>query len=269
MSEWTSRLRRASFRGVPFGVLSESAVVGRRQALHEFPGRDTPYAEDMGKATRRRTLQGFLVENSAIYGGGDVIAQRDRIEAAAEAYGPGALVHPTKGTLSISIEQLSISERWDQGRYFELNFEFVEAGAPAFSLGVLSTISAVLTAADGALLALSAAFGTGVGGLPAYGANTDAQAFGTALTTQATALGASATSAFHVTGDGVADAAASRVAITSAGTALQTSVARLNSSDASVSAVSQATAALIGSVCVSNDPATNMSLTSQFLGGGL
>jgi hypothetical protein len=284
MSEWTSRLRRASFRGVPFAVLADSAVVGRRQAVHEFPGRDTPYAEDMGKATRRRTLQGFLVENSAIYGGGDVIAQRDRIEAAAEAYGPGTLVHPTKGPLSISLQQLSISERWDQGRYFELNFEFVEAGAPAFSLGILSTVSNVLGLAATAMDVFSSAFGAGAsalsavtaagsyvapGGPTAYAINTDAAAAASTFAAKAYQLGADAGSAFNLTRSTIGDASEARVAISSAGSDLVLAASRLNTAMPDFSAVSFATSKLIASVTnVSADPGDAIRLTSQLAAGG-
>lgn len=127
-------LRQASFRGVPFGVLGGESRFGRRIATHEYPNRDKPYIEDLGRSTRRISLVGFLVENSVVYGGGSVIAQREAMVAAAEQAGPGVLVHPTLGELRVAIPDggLGVIERWDAGRYFELSFSFIESGDRLF-----------------------------------------------------------------------------------------------------------------------------------------
>lgn len=158
MSDWASRLRQASFRGVPFGVLDDAGVVGRRVAVHEYPGRDQPFAEDMGRAARRFSVRGFLVETSAVYGGGDVLAQRRAMEVAAEAAGPGTLVHPTKGRVFVQLLTCEIVERLEEGGSFELRFEFIEAGERAFpALSVASgglvgkLVGAVQAAAGGSL----------------------------------------------------------------------------------------------------------------------
>lgn len=131
---WTECLNKASFRGVPFAIYGGDARFGRRIALHEYPGRDKPYIEDMGRATRRIRMTGFLVTDSLVYGGGDVIAQRDALVAAAEKPGPGALMHPTLGALNVSVpaEGLSVIERWDMGRYFEISLVLIESGDRVF-----------------------------------------------------------------------------------------------------------------------------------------
>ena len=54
MGSWRDSLQAASFRGVPFEVMADSVPVGRRVQVHEFVQRDTPYAEDLGRATRQR-----------------------------------------------------------------------------------------------------------------------------------------------------------------------------------------------------------------------
>lgn len=125
-------LQQASLGGVPFGVLSGESRFGRRQAVHEYPFRDTPWVEDMGRSARRINVTGFLIENDAIYGGGDVIAQRDRMIAVAESPGASTLIHPTLGRLNVSLLGISITEKWDAGRYFELGFSFIESGQRVF-----------------------------------------------------------------------------------------------------------------------------------------
>ena len=49
MEGWEIRRREARFRGVPLVVLSSSRTGGRRLDVHEFAGRDLPFAEDLGR----------------------------------------------------------------------------------------------------------------------------------------------------------------------------------------------------------------------------
>lgn len=93
-SLWKSSIRPASFRGVPFGVTDAEAEGGRRTVLHEFPQRDMPYAEDMGMASAKFTLQAFVL-------GTDYMAARDRLRETLEKPGPGTLVHPWLGELTV------------------------------------------------------------------------------------------------------------------------------------------------------------------------
>ena len=53
MSVLTEQLQKASFRGVPFEVTSASLTAGRRTVVHEYPQRDKPYVEDLGRASRK------------------------------------------------------------------------------------------------------------------------------------------------------------------------------------------------------------------------
>lgn len=141
--DWRKDIRRASFRGVPFAVYGGEGLFGRRVALHEYPGRDKPYIEDMGRSTRRIRLSGFLVSNSLVYGGGDAKTQRDALVDAVERPGPGVLVHPTLGELIVNVPDggLRVIERWDMGRYFELSFIFIEYGQHIFPATAPSKVS--------------------------------------------------------------------------------------------------------------------------------
>ncbi|WP_431355959.1 DNA circularization N-terminal domain-containing protein, partial [Algimonas porphyrae] len=49
---WRDQLEKASFRGVPFHVSRSGGEVGRRVQLTEYPLRDRPYAEDLGRKAR-------------------------------------------------------------------------------------------------------------------------------------------------------------------------------------------------------------------------
>ncbi|MBK5146002.1 DNA circularization protein [Budviciaceae bacterium BWR-B9] len=137
---WSEHLHPASFRGVPFAVQSGESVFGRRQAVHEYPFRDTVWVEDLGRSTRRITIRGFIVQSSQLYLSHDVITQRDSLVAACEEKGPGTLVHPTLGEIEVSIPDngLRITEG-EAGRVFEFTLTFIESGLRVFAITDAST----------------------------------------------------------------------------------------------------------------------------------
>lgn len=92
---WRASIRPASFRGAAFGVTDAEGEGGRRTVVHEFPQRDMPYVEDMGAATRKFTLQAFVL-------GPDYMAARDALVDALEQPGPGTLVHPWLGEIQVA-----------------------------------------------------------------------------------------------------------------------------------------------------------------------
>ena len=134
--DWLSQLRPGSFRGVPFAVVNEEGSHGRRQAVHEYPYRDTAWIEDMGRGTRRFIIRGFIVQNSLVYGGGDVISQRQSLINACEAKGSGTLIHPTLGEMTVSIPEngLRLSGSADNGRSFEFTLMVIESGLKVFAV---------------------------------------------------------------------------------------------------------------------------------------
>lgn len=107
MSVLSEQLQPASFRGVPFEVEASGITVGRRTVVHEYPQRDRPYVEDMGRATRNITLQCFVV-------GSDYLEQAQALMHELEEPGPGTLIHPWLGEMEVTIT--SVSElQFDQG----------------------------------------------------------------------------------------------------------------------------------------------------------
>lgn len=136
------QLRPASYRGVGFTVIGGSARFGRRNAVHEYPFRDMPWIEDLGRSARRILITGFIF-------GDDVIAQRDKLIAACEKPGDGELVHPTLGRRTVALLDVSTTEHMEQGRVFEISFSFIEQGQRLYPEAKASTKAAVTTAAAG------------------------------------------------------------------------------------------------------------------------
>lgn len=124
--DWRSRLRDASFRGVAFSVEDDESTFGRRVQVHEYPNRDKPFTEDLGRATRRLTINAYLI-------GDDYANQRDRLIGAIETAGPGTLVHPQYGEMQGSIDgHVRVSHSNAEGRMCRVSFQFVESGELSF-----------------------------------------------------------------------------------------------------------------------------------------
>lgn len=128
---WKRQLREATFRGVSFRVDQHTASFGRRIVDHEFPLRDEPYTEDLGRKQRVFSVTGYIL-------GLDYMKDRDRLISACEQEGPGSLVHPFFGTKNVECVSLEVSERKDGGGYCEVSLTFHETARKALSMDTIS-----------------------------------------------------------------------------------------------------------------------------------
>lgn len=151
---WRDNLRPASFRGVSFHVDDRQYQTGRRIHVHEFPKRDTPSPEDMGKASRKITLTAYLV-------GDDYMSRRDALIAACERKGSGQLVDFWGRSLTVVCEDCAVTETQAEGRYCKVSLKFVEAGGARMPLAVAATAAQLALSAGGLQLAGVAAFAQG------------------------------------------------------------------------------------------------------------
>lgn len=160
---WRDQWQKASFRGVEFRFRSASAVLGRRNVVHSYPGRDDPYVEDMGRKAREFTLEAFVL-------GDGYIAWRDQLEAACEQAGPGELVHPTRGRMQVAVQDCRPTESIEAGGLAGFSLTFIEAGGNKFPSVRMDTPSMVSGAADTALGAVRGDFAKRfkVSGFPSF-----------------------------------------------------------------------------------------------------
>lgn len=107
-----------SFRGVPFFVASHQFGTGRRIAVHEYPGMDDPYNEDMGRISRSVTLEAYLL-------GENVKDQKEQLLQAVEKAGSGKLVHPYLGTKNAQCAGCQVTESSTEKRRVSLSLTFV------------------------------------------------------------------------------------------------------------------------------------------------
>lgn len=141
---WKLNLKPATYNGIEFKVEVDARSSGRRKALHEFPKRNKPYLEDMGRRARRFTIQAYVI-------GPFYEDQRDALIEQLEADSDGQLVHPTYIDVdAVGVDGYSVIERRERGGYAEFEITFIEAGADVSTQYSTDTQGAVTGAADAA-----------------------------------------------------------------------------------------------------------------------
>jgi prophage DNA circulation protein len=172
---WKDDLLPATFRNIPFKVEDEDGSFGRRVQTHEYPNRDKPYTEDLGRGTRRFSITAYLV-------GDDYMEQRNNLIAAIEQAGPGMLVHPYYGEMPVCIDgDIRVSHSGRDGRMCKLSLQFVEAGELSFPTAGAATEQKLVSSCTAVDDCIESAFsdGFGIDGLPDFlqdGVLTDAAA---------------------------------------------------------------------------------------------
>lgn len=149
-----SNLREASFRGARFEVDDVEASGGRRVVLHEYPLRDTPYSEDLGRRAREFSVRGYIIQGRTY----DYATARADVLKALEAYGPGELVHPWHGEVSVVVDDYRLRESMERGGLLELDIRFREAGQLANPTASADTAKGVASAASSVRQALKNSF---------------------------------------------------------------------------------------------------------------
>lgn len=160
---WKDNLQDASLRGIAFKVDSDEATFGRRVQVHEYPNRDKPWAEDLGRATRRLSVQAYLI-------GDDFFKQRNRLIEAIEKPGSCTLVHPYYGEMTVVVDDaVRISHSQSEGRMCRISFSFVESGELSFPTAGLATGQKLSSSVSFLDDAISSAFGAfGMDGMPDF-----------------------------------------------------------------------------------------------------
>jgi len=160
---WRDNYRAASFRGVPFFVESADSTHGRRQAVHEHAQRDVPYTEDLGRKAREFSVSGYLI-------GADYQTQRDELIKACETAGPGVLVHPYRGEMTVTCRGLGVSESSNEGGMCLVKLTFLESGEASYPSAKVDTVNAISAKGNAVTVAAEKSFVSDflTTGFPAY-----------------------------------------------------------------------------------------------------
>lgn len=133
---WKDRYQQASFRGASFYVETAEGSHGRRQAVHEHAQRDVPYTEDMGRKAREFTIDGYVI-------GASYDIQLEALIEACETAGPGQLVHPYRGSMTVVCRGLKTRESNQDGGMGRVSITFLEAGDQSFPRALSDSVNAI------------------------------------------------------------------------------------------------------------------------------
>jgi prophage DNA circulation protein len=125
---WRDKYKRARFREAEFFTESDLRAGGRRVVTHEYPKRNTPYSEDMGRAAIKFQVQGFLI-------GRDYLVAKDNLVSALEMDGPGMLRLPLQYMMSdvkVMVQSYTVTESRERGGFCVVDMGFVEYGDPVW-----------------------------------------------------------------------------------------------------------------------------------------
>ena len=132
---WRQYLKPAMFRGCRFYVETGVRESGRRIVNHEFPKRDVPYAEDMGRRAREFTVRGYCIVYPSDTRFPDdplkrknYLPARDALITALESDGPANLQLPLLGILNVAVQRYRVTEEERFGGYCVFDMTFTEYG---------------------------------------------------------------------------------------------------------------------------------------------
>lgn len=116
---WKETLLDASYRGVPFDVVDENLEAQRFVSQHGTPYQDGDTVEDLGRGARVFGLRVVL------FGVNYEIALQNLLKAL-DTIGPGELVHPIYGSLSVVAQSWKVHHNADRPDYCEVELQFLE-----------------------------------------------------------------------------------------------------------------------------------------------
>jgi prophage DNA circulation protein len=135
---WRRRLVPASFRGAQYFVEEQARSSGRRTVTHEYPKRDKPYSEDMGRHAVRYNVTGYIIGPSYHVGKGALMRALDQ-------EGGGQLIDPYLPLDSLGYTPLFVCERYsyqesrERGAYVIFSMVFVEEGEAGNAQDIVDT----------------------------------------------------------------------------------------------------------------------------------
>ncbi len=141
MADWKDSLRPASFRNVSFYVERAETSGGRRSVTHEFPNKEIPFTEDVGRKAKDILLEAFCI-------GPDYMDFRDGLMTVLDKPGPGVLIHPYYGEMTLSVKTWRLTESRDDGGMAKFSITFAETGELIYPAVDDNALAKLLKAAD-------------------------------------------------------------------------------------------------------------------------
>ena len=141
---WRDDLLPASFRGIKFLIEQAAVPVGRKGKLHEYPQRDEPFFESLGKQSQVHKVSAYVI-------GDDCFARRDKLLEALEKEGPGELVHPWLGRMLVDVGECDLTHSRTEGGMARLELTFYPSKPRKFPTGTANTQQQVVKSSESLL----------------------------------------------------------------------------------------------------------------------
>jgi prophage DNA circulation protein len=131
---WRDQLLPARFRNANFHVESGSKENGRRIVTHQFPKKEDPYSEDMGRQAKQFSVRAYCIvfpyDTSVDLYKRDYRIARDALISALELIGPGELQMPTfpKSPIFVVVTKYRVTEEERVGGFCMFDISFTEFG---------------------------------------------------------------------------------------------------------------------------------------------
>jgi len=138
---WRDELLPASFRGISFLIPQASVPVGMKGQLHEFPQRDEPYFEQLGKQSQVHRLTVWII-------GDDCFERRDKFLEAIQTPGTGELVHPWLGRMQVKAGEAELTHDYQQGGMVSMLVTFYPDTPLKFPVARVNTQQQVVKASE-------------------------------------------------------------------------------------------------------------------------
>lgn len=156
-------LRPGSFRGVSFFIDTSALTTGRRAVQHEYPNRDLPFTEDLGRIPENFEIEGHVL-------GDNYFEAKENLLRVFTQEGSGELIHPFWGSRFVQVGQITISESNLEGAIAKFSAKFYESGDSRFPKGANDKGALLGASADDSISAAQADFveDFSITGLPAF-----------------------------------------------------------------------------------------------------
>lgn len=148
---WLDRLVEASYEGVTFLTEDQTTSGGWRIALHEYPFRDDPYPENMGKKAYEPSFNAYFI-------GENYDQQAMALHEKLDTFGTGRLVHPVFGTMTVQLEDWQRKEVTAEGGICRYSLKFIQSGKQRLPTTAANPLAEIKTANDNVWGALDNSF---------------------------------------------------------------------------------------------------------------
>lgn len=132
---WRDQLLPATYAGKQFHCEANSREGGQRIVTHEFPKKDLPYSETMGRRAMQFTIRGYCIVFPSDFAAAqtplyqrDYRVPRDDLINALDAGQPAILQLPTQAPMWVVCTRYRMAEEEKLGGYCTFDMTFTEYG---------------------------------------------------------------------------------------------------------------------------------------------